>query len=585
MANEIKSDSFTLHPSEKEQMNCSSADWNMSYLDFFGFTQNPFPVVPDDKNFYVSKNIDQTISEIIYGINERKGFMVLTGEVGLGKTTITRRILHVIEENSIETSLVFHTAYSDVELLKEINRDFGLINKTRPVDDNLGDQMDLLNTFLMDQNSRGKNCVIIIDDAQNLDSRSLELVRMISNLETDTQKLVQILLVGQPELAEKLNLKELRQIKSRVIINKKVEALKLKDMQDYLQFKLNVCGSFGRVTITKNALKHIFGYTRGNFRAINVLMDRCMCVAFLHNSTEITRGIVKRAGMDLGIKKVVYDLKNTAGVLLAVMVIVIAAGLIISLPSRKYDAFVKIAVPEKVQEEVPKEIPEEVLKEVPVEVSEEVSEKGSGTVSEIQIPPSEPLQEIPDSVSDFLASYGFTEYSEPFCAALKKLDFSKLSETILTEKGYQLIQLEQITESVRKKYGVLSCAVPDGSKKEFVLFWKPEIIIHKFYYGCQGKDILQLQKALKKAGLYYSSIDGNVGKKLMKAVIQFQKQSGLEVTGYPDKKFIFLLMNRETKALSSSVGIVSPSEQKPINRSSWQVDALNAVQINRELIV
>ncbi len=580
MEKENRTETIIQAPAEKEPVSYKAPDYNISYLDFFGFTQNPFPVVPDDKNFYISKNIDQTISEIIYGIKERKGFMVLTGEVGLGKTTISRRIIHVLEENSILTSLVFHTSYSDADLLKEINRDFGLIQKPHPVSNKLGDQMDLLNSFLLDQNEKGKNCVIIIDDAQNLDNRTLELVRMISNLETDTQKLVQILLIGQPELAEKLNSKDLRQLKSRVIINKKVEALKLKDMQDYLQFKLNVCGSFGRVTITKNALKHIYGYTRGNFRSINVLMDRCMCVAFLHNSTEISREIVKRAGMDLGVKKFIYDLKNTAGLLFAFLVIALAAGLILSLSSRKYDEFVKVAVPEKVLKEVSKKVPKEIPKEVPKEIPKEVFKKAPEIVPEIQMPPSETLQKPPASVADFLESYGFTEYSEPFCAALKELDFSKLSETILAEKGYQLIQLAQIAEPIRKKYGVLSCGVPDGSRKEFVLFWKPEIIINKFYYGCQDKNILLLQKALRKAGLYYSDIDGNVGKKLMKAVIQFQKQSGLEVTGYPDKKFIFLLMNRETRSLSPPVVFVSP----PAKIRIVQVDTDNAVRINREFI-
>jgi len=251
MVKENKTEPVINSASEKQQVNYKAPDYNMSYLDFFGFSQNPFPVVPDDKNFYVSKNIDQTVSEIIYGIKERKGFMVLTGEVGLGKTTISRRIISILEEEGIKTSLVFHTAYSDIELLKEINRDFGLIKKTKPIGNTLGDQMELLNTFLLAQNRKGKNCVIIIDDAQNLDNNSLELMRMISNLETDTQKLVQILLIGQPELAEKLNSKELRQIKSRIIINKKVGPLQLKEMQDYLQFKLSVCGSYGQVVITK----------------------------------------------------------------------------------------------------------------------------------------------------------------------------------------------------------------------------------------------------------------------------------------------------------------------------------------------
>jgi general secretion pathway protein A len=556
MAKEINTDPETDKSAEKEQISYKPSDGEMSYLDFFGFSQNPFPVVPDDKNFYVSKSIDLTISEIIYGIKERKGFMVLTGEVGLGKTTITRRILHVLEENKIETSLVFHTAYSDVELLKEINRDFGLIKKTKPVSDKLGDQMELLNTFLVAKNRSGKNCVIIIDDAQNLDSRSLELVRMISNLETDMQKLVQIVLVGQSELDDKLNSKELRQLKSRVIINKKVVPLKPKDMQDYLQFKLNVCGSYGQVTITKNALKYIYGYSKGNFRLINVLMDRCLCVAFLDSSTEITRNIVKRAGKDLGVNRTIYDLKKTGLVLGIIVALLLVVGLIISFPERKNINPVKSSQPEKI------------------------------SVTKKQLPLSSP--KIPESISGFLKSYKLTEYSEIFYAAVKNLDFAEISEKVLAEKGYQLIELEKITEKIRKKYGVLSCKSTDNSKNKFVLFWKPEFQINRFYYSYKGKDILMLQQALKNAGFYYDyAIDGTVGKNLMKAVIKFQKYSGLETTGYPDKVFVFLLANQKRKGLPPPpppVVINVPPEPKPENITIEPIDTDNAVQINQELI-
>ncbi|NNK86599.1 MAG: AAA family ATPase, partial [Desulfobacterales bacterium] len=177
-------------------MKASDAYEELSYLNFLGLEYNPFPVAPDDENFYFSNHIYEILSEIIHGIISRKGFMVITGDVGLGKTTISRRILSVLEEKGIETSLCFHTSYQDVELLREINRDFG-INTTSLL---FGEQMELLNDFLVAKNKEGKNCAIIIDDAQNLNHKSLELVRMISNLEANQQKLVQILLVGQPEL-------------------------------------------------------------------------------------------------------------------------------------------------------------------------------------------------------------------------------------------------------------------------------------------------------------------------------------------------------------------------------------------------
>jgi general secretion pathway protein A len=180
-------------------MKLDMANEELRYLEYFGLGYNPFPVAPDNENFYISEHIDQILTELVHGIVARKGFMVLTGEIGLGKTTISRRIINILEENEVETSLILHTFYQDVELLREINKDFGLYTDNLE----LSDQMKVLNDFLINQNREGKNCAIIIDDAQNLNSKSLELIRMISNLETDREKLVQILLIGQPELMKK----------------------------------------------------------------------------------------------------------------------------------------------------------------------------------------------------------------------------------------------------------------------------------------------------------------------------------------------------------------------------------------------
>jgi general secretion pathway protein A len=198
------------------------------YLDYFGFSCNPFPVVPDYEKLFLSDHIDMMISELVHGIQARKGFMVLTGEIGLGKTTVSRKIVSILEEKNVETSLIFHTLYKNPELLREIVRDFGLHTDSLK----LSDLMRLLYKFLIDQAKQGKNCVIIIDDAQNLSTKNLELIRMISNLETNRQKLVQILLVGQPELLSKLDSLELRQLKSRIIITEEAHPLTHEELKN-----------------------------------------------------------------------------------------------------------------------------------------------------------------------------------------------------------------------------------------------------------------------------------------------------------------------------------------------------------------
>ena len=297
---------------------------DLNYLEFFGLDFNPFPVAPDDENFYFSEHIEQVVSEIVHGILMRKGFMVLTGDVGLGKTTICRWIMNLIEKKKVHTSLVFHTSFQDVELLAEINRDFGI----RPDGSGFSDQMWALNQFLLEQNREGRNCAIIIDDAQNLSYQSLELVRMISNLEAYHEKLVQILLIGQPELMEKLNSDRLRQLKSRIIISKNVYPLRPSEVASYVKFKLNNAGNKGLITIDPKALKLLHQLTGGNFRQLNTLMDRCLYAAFLDNTKEIGAQTIKVAHADLKPSKASSKIKLLTGALMGVLcVLVLFSGL------------------------------------------------------------------------------------------------------------------------------------------------------------------------------------------------------------------------------------------------------------------
>lgn len=267
------------------------------YLNVLGLHRHPFPVAPDEEHFYVSDHIDQVVTELVHGIQARKGFMVLGGEVGLGKTTLTRRILSLLAAHQVRTSLVFHTSLKDVDLLREINRDFGLPENNRR--HGLGDELQRLFRYLIAQYRAGNNCAIIIDDAQNLDRSSLELVRMISNLEADRRKLVQILLVGQHELLETLNRSELRQLRSRVAIAKSVRPLAKEEMRAYVHYKLNMAGNQGRLRLARNALTPLYRCTKGNFRQLNMLMDRCLYALCRDRTQVIDRHIVRAARADM----------------------------------------------------------------------------------------------------------------------------------------------------------------------------------------------------------------------------------------------------------------------------------------------
>ena len=500
-------------------MNTHSAKEEQGCFEYFGLYHNPFPVSPEEDRFYFSRHIEQVLAEIIFGINARKGFMVLTGEVGLGKTTISRRIMNIVEEKGVETSLVFYTGFQDIELIREINRDFGQNLESLL----FSDQMKLLYDFLVKQNRRGKNCAIIIDDAQNLDLKSLELIRMISNLETGQEKLVQILLVGQPELMDLLNSEELRQLRSRIVIQKEVKALTTEELKDYLSFKMNLAGNRGQIRIQKPALNKIYKLTKGNFRQINLLMDRCLYAAFLHNTTEISKQIVTEAFVDLRpnkLKLMKKPLTLAASVFLALSLF---GGIVYSGFNRNMSPTSSIHTNSPMQVKNIRSVP----------ITNQVQNKDLNHSGQNYV--------VPESVIDFLGKYKLDKYQKLFVEALQSNRFIEITKEIFDETGYMLVRLNHISDDIKKKYGVLQNISTVEGHQGFYLFWRPPVIFNKFYYYYEGEEVLALQKMMAEMNLYTARLDGKVGKNLMMAVVGFQEQMGLPVTGFPDAKTIFLL--------------------------------------------
>ncbi len=501
------------------------------YLEYFGLTHNPFPVAPDDENFYISEHIEEILVEIVHGILSRKGFMVLTGDIGLGKTTISRRIIGILEEKGVETSLVFQTAYQDAALLREINRDFGL--KSGSLD--LGDQLESLNDFLLKQTQSGKNCAIVIDDAQNLNQKSLEMVRMISNLEADQQKLVQILLIGQPELLETLDSKALRQLKSRIIVRKEARPLSVTELKNYITFKLNLAGNNGITTLKKNALRRLHHFSRGNLRLSNILMDRCLCVAFLYNTRKISRQIVNEAFKDLQPPRSVSVKKKLVACLAMVLLLVLSGGFLYTGQRLRPLAAAPAVARQKIT--VPEQSPSEQLPAPRVVLEQPAVEKAAPETAAASDP-------IPVPVSAFMDVHGLSEFTAEFSQALLTDQVAGVGVAIFEKTGYQLVQLQNLPADINGQHDILAYPSPDDGREKFYLFWRPKFTVPVFYYSYQGAEIRGLQELLAKFDLYHDTIDGNVGKNLMKAVVNFQKQAGLPVSGSPDDRTLFYLCNQ-----------------------------------------
>ena len=260
------------------------------YEDFYGLKENPFGLTPDPKFLFLSDKHKEVFSHLIYGIEQRKGFIEITGEVGTGKTTLCRALLNKLNEKT-KTALILNPILSRMELLRSILEDLGLESEG----ESEKELLRRLNEFLIEELSRGGNVVIILDESQDLTSSLLEEIRLLSNLETEKEKLLQIVLVGQPELHQKLNSPGLRQVNQRIAVRYHLTALDEKESRDYIHYRLRIAGSKERVKFSPGALKKIYDYSGGVPRMINILADKALLAGYTSETNQITAGIVKRA--------------------------------------------------------------------------------------------------------------------------------------------------------------------------------------------------------------------------------------------------------------------------------------------------
>jgi general secretion pathway protein A len=266
------------------------------YTSHFKLRENPFSLTPDPKYLFLSRQHREALHHLIYGVKEKKGFIVVTGGIGTGKTTLSRALLAGMDP-SVEAALIFNSYLSDMELLEVINQEFKI--SLVGVDRTKRRYIESLNAFLMSNHKEGKNAVVLIDEAQNLSRNVLEQIRMLSNLETETEKLLQIILVGQPELRDLLAQPSLRQLTERIPVRYHLDALSRGDVPDYIEHRLAVAGDMGHLKFADDAFGKIYDFSRGNPRRINILCDRAMLIAYAENLLEIDRKVIKLAVKDL----------------------------------------------------------------------------------------------------------------------------------------------------------------------------------------------------------------------------------------------------------------------------------------------
>jgi general secretion pathway protein A len=270
------------------------------YKKFFGLRENPFNVNPDPRYLFFTQAMEEAISALTYGIDTRKGFLLLTGEVGTGKTTLLNRLLDWLRGRNVATAFVFNSHLNVNQLFDFIFNDFEI-----PCEERSQSMRQIrLNEWLLERYREGQPAVLIVDEAQHLSFEVLEEIRMLTNLETATEKLLQIVLSGQPELEEKLKLPQLRQLRQRITIRTKTRPLTLEETRGYITERLRIAGGDGREIFPADAIIAIHRYAKGIPRVTNLLCEHAMINAYVEQQAAVSPALVEEVAREFELQEV-----------------------------------------------------------------------------------------------------------------------------------------------------------------------------------------------------------------------------------------------------------------------------------------
>jgi general secretion pathway protein A len=270
------------------------------YQRFFGLRESPFNVNPDPRYLYLTRHIQEALAGLTYGIQNRKGFVLLTGEVGTGKTTLLNRLLDWLRGQKVATAFIFNSRL-------EVNHLFDFMMADFEIPCNSRDKSQVLlrlNQWLLERYREGETAVLIVDEAQNLSPEVLEEIRLLTNLETSTEKLLQIILTGQPELEEKLKIPQLRQLRQRITLRCRTSPLSLEETFGYIAERLRIAGASGEPIFSKEAIQTVHLYSRGIPRVVNLLCEHSMINAYVDSLRPVPAHLVEEVAREFQLDEV-----------------------------------------------------------------------------------------------------------------------------------------------------------------------------------------------------------------------------------------------------------------------------------------
>jgi general secretion pathway protein A len=281
------------------------------YKSFYNLQRNPFEITPDPSFLFPTTRHNEALASLYYGVTAHRGFVVLTGEVGTGKTLILRSLLGLLQRRDVAFALIFNPSLSPLEFMRYIASDFGL-----PVAGKAKDELiHVLNDFLLQQHEKGLTSLLVVDEAHHLSSELLEEIRLLTNLETSQQKLLQIVLAGQPEFDQILDSHELRQLKQRIALRCHLEALSLQQTRDYMGRRLLIAGAGESSQLfSEAAIEAVFRHSRGIPRLINTICESALLAGYAKQEATISPEIIDGVARDLRLGVVAGESKPAGAV-------------------------------------------------------------------------------------------------------------------------------------------------------------------------------------------------------------------------------------------------------------------------------